>query len=105
MYSPGYLLIKAGVILVDLQSADLQQGELDLDDAQPDESKRDRSRLMLAMDALNGRFGEGTVGSAATGGTGPPRLWEMETGTQDPAVHDAAGGCAGGAGLSVVTVG
>jgi DNA polymerase V len=77
MYLSGYLFTKAGVILVDLQSADLQQGELDLDDAQPDEQKRDRSRLMLAMDAINVRYGKGTVESAATGRTGPPRLWEM----------------------------
>jgi DNA polymerase V len=77
MYLPGYLFTKAGVILVDLQSADLQQGELDLDDAQPDEQKRGRSRLMLAMDAINMRYGKGTVESAATGRTGPPRLWEM----------------------------
>jgi DNA polymerase V len=84
MYLPGYLFIKAGVILVDLQSADLQQGELNLDDAQPDEPKHDRSRLMVAMDAINGRYGEGAVESAATGGTGPQRLWEMKQERKTP---------------------
>jgi DNA polymerase V len=84
MYLPGYLFIKAGVILVDLQSADLQQGELNLDDAQPDEPKRDRSRLMVAMDAINGRYGKGTVESAATGRTGPQRLWEMKQERKTP---------------------
>jgi DNA polymerase V len=84
MYLPGYMFVKAGVILVDLQSADLQQGELDLDDAQPDDPKRDRSRLMLAMDAINGRFGKGTVESAATGRTGPARLWEMKQERKTP---------------------
>jgi len=84
MYLPGYLFIKAGVILVDLQAANLQQGELDLDDAQPDEPKRDRARLMIAMDAINVRYGNGTVGSAATGGSGPPRLWEMKQERKTP---------------------
>ncbi|WP_372826076.1 DUF4113 domain-containing protein [Polaromonas sp.] len=84
MYLPGYLFIKAGVILVDLQSAELQQEELDLDDAQPGEPTRDRSRLMIAMDAINGRFGKGTLGSAATGGTGPPRQWEMKQERKTP---------------------
>jgi DNA polymerase V len=62
----------------------LQQGELDLDDPQPDEHKRDRSRLMVAMDAVNGRYGKGTVKSAATGRTGPPRLWEMKQTRKTP---------------------
>jgi DNA polymerase V len=84
MYLPGYLFIKAGVILVDLQSADLQQGELNLDDGQPNEPKRDRSRLMVAMDAINGRYGKGTVKSAATGRTGPQRLWEMKQERKTP---------------------
>jgi DNA polymerase V len=82
MYLPGYLFIKAGVILVDLQSADLQQSELNLEDAPPDE--RDRSRLMVAMDAINGRYGKGTVESAATGRTGPQRLWEMKQERKTP---------------------
>jgi DNA polymerase V len=84
MYLPGYLFIKAGVILVDLQAADLQQGELDLEDAQPDKPQRDRSRLMVAMDAINGRHGKGTVGLAATGRTGPQRLWEMKQERKTP---------------------
>jgi DNA polymerase V len=39
IYLPGYFFIKAGVILVDLQQADSQQYELDLENAQPDEPK------------------------------------------------------------------
>ena len=56
MYVPGFQLIKAGVFLMDLQPASVQQGELEL---VPEEG-RDRTRLMAAMDALNGRFGKGT---------------------------------------------
>jgi len=74
----GCLFIKAGVILVDLLRVALLQGELDLEDGQPYAFKRDRSRLMVAMDAINGRYGKGTVGLAATGRTRPQRLWEMK---------------------------
>jgi DNA polymerase V len=68
-------IFKVGVILVDLQGADLQKGEQDLERAPPDELKRNRVRFMLA---INGGYGKGTVESAATGRTGPQRLWEMK---------------------------
>ncbi len=80
MYMPGYMLIKAGVILVDLQQSSGQQVELDLE---PEEN-RDRSRLMLAMDALNSRFGKGTLQVASTGLDGPLRVWGMKQGRRTP---------------------
>jgi hypothetical protein len=67
-----------------------------------DEPTRDRSRLMAAVDAINGRFGKGTVHSGATGQSGPQRTAAVlghEAGEKDAAVHDAAGGCAGGEGV------
>ena len=63
MYEPGYRMAKAGVMLLDLMPASVQQGELDLEG----EDHRDRSALMKAIDALNTRYGKGTVHSAATG--------------------------------------
>lgn len=84
MYAPGYRFIKAGVILVDLQPASVQQLELNLEDAEISEVKRDRSRLMLAMDAINGRYGKGTVHAAATGKAGPPRAWGMKQERRTP---------------------
>ena len=63
MYEPGYRMAKAGVMLLDLMPASVQQGELNLED----EDHRDRRKLMEAIDALNTRYGKGTVHSAATG--------------------------------------
>lgn len=84
MYVPGYRFIKAGVILTELQPASVQQGELDL--AMHDEPApgRDRSRLMGAVDAINSRFGKGTVHVAATGKEGPGRAWGMKQERRTP---------------------
>lgn len=84
MYVPGYRFIKAGVILVDLQSADVLQRELDLETPAEDEPKRDRSQLMGAMDAINGRYGKGTVHAASTGKVGPQRVWGMKQERRTP---------------------
>ena len=65
MYEPGYRMAKAGVMLLDLVPGSVLQGELDLED----EDQRDRTKLMVALDALNGRYGKGTVHSASTGGS------------------------------------
>ncbi len=84
MYAPGYRFIKAGVILVDLQPSSLQQRELDLGEPEQACDQRDRSRLMHAVDAINGRYGKGTVHSAATGAEGPQRAWGMKQERRTP---------------------
>ncbi len=84
MYVPGYRFIKAGVVLAELQSADLHQGELDLSTPDEREPKRDRSRLMSAMDAVNGRFGKASVHVAATGVPGDEREWRMRQERRTP---------------------
>jgi DNA polymerase V len=80
MYVPGFRFIKAGVMLMDLQPAGILQRELDLEPASHEgtSTPRDRSRLMTAMDTINGRFGKGTVHSAATGQQAPKREWGMK---------------------------
>ena len=81
MYEPGYRMAKAGVMLLDLVPSSAQQGELNLED----EDHRDRSRLMEAIDALNTRYGKGTVHSAATGGDSKaPREWGMKQERRTP---------------------
>ncbi|WP_028604473.1 Y-family DNA polymerase [Ottowia thiooxydans] len=80
MYVPGFQLIKAGVFLMDLQPASVQQGELELE---PEEG-RDRTRLMAAMDALNGRFGKGTLHVGSTGMPGAQRTWGMRQERRTP---------------------
>lgn len=84
MYVPGYRFIKAGVILVDLQPETVVQHELDFDLAGGQGTARDRTRLMAAMDAINGRFGKGTVHSGATGEPGPKRTWGMKQERRTP---------------------
>ena len=74
IYEPGYKMAKAGVMLLDLVPGGVLQGELDLEE----EDHRDRTRLMVALDALNQRYGKGTVHSANTGGTNKRQAWVMK---------------------------
>lgn len=62
IYESGYQLAKAGVMLLDLSPATVQQTSL-LDESTG--FARDHSPLMEAMDHLNMRFGRGTVGMAS----------------------------------------
>lgn len=80
IYKPGYRLAKAGVMLLDLIDAQLGQAELSLqDDASPD-----RSQLMSAMDALNLRYGNGTVTMGSCGTGDQPRNWAMKQVRRSP---------------------
>lgn len=73
IYAQGYQLIKAGVILLDLSSENQVQHELLL---APE--PRNRERLMNALDAINDRYGGGTLKLASTGTGGPARQMEMK---------------------------
>lgn len=86
IFEPGFDLMKAGVMLLDLCSSAVQQGELALeafDDR--DAPEAERSRLMHAMDTLNGRFGKGTVHVASTAIGPETRLWQMRQDRRTPA--------------------
>jgi DNA polymerase V len=74
IYKPDILYAKAGVMLLELQPASVQQSELDLEQ---DEAP-DKGRLMGALDGLNRRYGRGTVLLASTGLAGDRRLWSMK---------------------------
>jgi DNA polymerase V len=67
MFRPGHRYVKAGVVLVDLQAQARAVAEPDLfGDATPQPvPRRDRVRLMQAMDALTQRFGHGVVDVAS----------------------------------------
>jgi len=80
MYEPGYKMAKAGVMLLDLVPDAVLQGELELEE----EDQRDRTKLMVAMDKLNGRYGNGTVHSASTGGTNKGKEWGMRQERRTP---------------------
>lgn len=80
IYQPGFDLIKAGVMLLDLVPDNIHQGELDLEG----DDTKDRTRLMSAMDCLNGRFGKGTVHVASTGLDDHRREWGMKQERRTP---------------------
>ena len=74
VFQPGYQLSKAGVMLLDLVPGGELQGELDLEEV----AGRDRSKLMTSVDALNGRYGKGTVHIGSTGASNKARTWGMK---------------------------
>lgn len=73
IYRPGFNFAKAGVMLLDLQDGEIEQGEFDLEPEAPP-----RGHLMDALDKLNDRFGRGTVTVASAGVKGPQREYEMK---------------------------
>ncbi len=80
IYEPGYKMAKAGVMLLDLVAGSMLQGELDLEQ----EDHSERTRLMVALDTLNQRYGKGTVHSGATGGTNKGKDWGMKQERRTP---------------------
>jgi DNA polymerase V len=74
IWQPGYRIHKAGVILLDLQDAGVEQGELALED----DGARGGAALMATLDRLNDRFGRGTVQLASAGLGGDARGWTMK---------------------------
>ena len=72
-------------MLLDLQSTDVEQRELDLDDP-----GADRTQLMEALDTLNDRYRRGQA------------TFLDETRTQDPGIHDALGRHASSACVSAI---
>jgi DNA polymerase V len=70
-WRPGYRLHKAGVILLDLRRESQLQHELALDAA----GEHASAGLMRAVDALNDRYGRGTLHVASSGTGSDARPW------------------------------
>lgn len=83
IYRTGYQLCKAGVILLDLRSDAIHQGELDLEAG--DASVGGRQRLMAALDTINQRYGRGTMKLGSAGLTGDKSAWSMKQERRSPA--------------------
>lgn len=81
IFRSGFKLAKAGVMLLELQDSSLQQMELDLEE----DIAVDRSKLMTALDAVNQRFGKGTLHMASAGLAGVRRSWSMKQERLTPA--------------------
>ena len=74
-------------MLVELQPDTVRQGELDLFDdvAEPQYApSRDRTKLMTTMDALNGRFGKGSVQLGSSSLAPATRPWSMKADRRTP---------------------
>ena len=85
IYRSGYAFIKAGVMLLDLHSAKLRQGELDLEPLEAQDCARER--LMGVLDELNQRYGRGAVKLACAGveAAGDRASWAMRQERRSPA--------------------
>lgn len=79
IYKPGIELIKAGVMLLELQADTVFQGELAL---QPDNCG-ERQALMRTLDRLNDKFGRGTL-LLASEGMANNRAWGMRQERRTP---------------------
>jgi DNA polymerase V len=77
IYRAGFKYAKAGVMLMDLQPDSLLQGELDLEDGDSVADIADKARLMTALDAINSRYGRGTMTMASAGVEGKQKNWVM----------------------------
>ncbi len=83
IYRSGFDYAKAGVMLMDISSAGAEQLELCLEPAE--EKPRARPRLMSALDAVNERFGRGSVALGSAGLAGKDRNWMMKQERRTPA--------------------
>lgn len=81
IYRNGFQYAKAGVMLLDLQRDTVQQGELDFED----DDALNRGKLMSTLDALNLRYGRGTMFMASAGLGGDKRAWSMKQERRTPA--------------------
>ena len=83
IYRPGFKFSKAGVMLLDLQSAAIEQTELDLEG--DTESQYGRVRLMGALDSINSRYGKGSIQIATGGHFAARKDWTMRQERRTPA--------------------
>ena len=79
IYRPGYQFMKAGVMMLDLVPEGQEQGELALDD-----EGQASARLMTAVDAINDRYGKGSIRVASAGVQVRKRQWEMRQELRTP---------------------
>ena len=79
IFKPGYHFMKAGVMLLDLVPEGQEQGELPLDD-----DGEASARLMTAVDAINDRYGQGSIRVASAGVQGEKREFEMRQQLRTP---------------------
>jgi DNA polymerase V len=77
IFRPGFRYAKAGIVIVDL----FPWEALPAADLFPSRDRTKSAQLMAAMDALNARYGRGTL---RPGGTAPAAGWSMRRGRLSP---------------------
>ena len=82
IFQPGIPYAKAGIMLFDLMERDRRQQRSLLDMLAPDERKEKDKKLMAALDAVNKRFGRGSIRFAAEGKADAP--WQMKHPRRSP---------------------
>ena len=80
IYRPGFAYAKAGLHLLEITSADVQQADLF---TSADEKARDH-QLLKTLDQVNVRFGNGAL-QPGVAGLQKPRGWAMKRGNKSPA--------------------
>jgi DNA polymerase V len=89
IFKPGFDYAKAGVMLLDIDSSGTEQFELEFEceasNALAPRALHVRSRLMAALDAVNERYGGGTLKLASAGSGTTPRNWTMKQELRTPA--------------------
>lgn len=81
IFRQGFRYCKAGVVLLNLRSNTYEQLGLPFEAPSP---RPHRAQLMQAVDALNERFGKGTVHLASTSPAGLSRNWAMKQAQRSP---------------------
>ncbi|MDZ4128825.1 MAG: DUF4113 domain-containing protein, partial [Hydrogenophaga sp.] len=89
IYKADYEYAKAGVMLLDIGSSNVEQFELELDSVDHGSTTARapgaRPQLMAALDSLNERYGRGTIKLASAGAGVVPRNWTMKQELRTPA--------------------
>jgi DNA polymerase V len=77
IYRAGFKYAKAGVMLLELTPASVEQGSLDFGQGlRGTELHAPNPALCRALDQINDRYGTKTIGVASAGATRPMRKWE-----------------------------
>lgn len=93
IFKPGFDYAKAGVMLMDLSDASVEQQCLDFSAVQAQEPApvRDRARLMQALDQVNQRWGRGAMQLATSKVGSAEQPWRMKQARRTPAYTTAWG--------------
>jgi DNA polymerase V len=71
-------------MLLDLIPDSVHQTELDLSDVNTQAEQQEKARLMVALDAINDRYGKGTLKIGSAGWSKAKKAWGMRQERRTP---------------------